>query len=156
MPPPRVPFLPHSPPQLAVYRAGTGLNVNGSPGAGLELIGEFGSGPRAPFSAFWIDAFSFWIGCENEGPSNCEVTINGYEFGSSTQIANQDATIPPCPGLVNCNLTFVELGDGFRNLTGLQILAAVNRQLTVFYLDDVSLAWSENNCAAQTRRTSVR
>lgn len=156
MPPPSVPFLPHSGEQLAIYRAGSGLNVNGSPGAGLELVGEFGSGPRAPYSAFWIDAFSFWIGCENEGPSDCELTINGYELSSSTRTAFQDVTIPPCPGLENCELTYVELGDDFRNLTGLQILAAVDRQLTVYYLDDVSLAWSNNSCAAQAQRNTVR
>ena len=156
MPPPSVPFLPHSGEQLAIYRAGSGLNVNGSPGAGLELVGEFGSGPRASYSAFWIDAFSFWIGCENDGPSDCELTINGYELYSSTRTAFQDVTIPPCPGLKDCELTYVELGDDFRNLTGLQILAAVDRQLTVYYLDDVSLAWSNNSCAAQAQRNTVR
>jgi hypothetical protein len=118
-------------------------------------VSSWSESPRAPYSAFWIDAFSFWIGCEN-GPLNCEVTINGYEFGSSTRVVYQDVTIPPCPELKDCKLTFVELGDHFRNLTGVQILAAVNRQLAVYYLDDVSLAWSDNTCAAQTQRTSVR
>lgn len=156
MPPPSVPFLPHSPPQLAVYRAGDGLNVNGSPGAGLELVGEFGSGPRALYSAFWIDAFSFWIGCENEGPSDCKVTVNGYELASVIRTAYQDVTIPPCRERRGCKLTYVELGEDFRNLTGVQILAAVDRQLTDYYLDDISLAWSNNTCAAQQQRATVR
>jgi hypothetical protein len=156
VPPPSVPFLPHSPPQLAIYRAGVGLNVNGSPDAGLQLVGEFGSGPRAPYTPFWFDVFSFWIGCENEGPSDCELTINGYEFISSTRAVFRDVSIPPCPGLQDCELTYVELGEDFRNLTGFQILAAVNRRLAVYYLDDVSMAWSNNTCAAQAERASVR
>ena len=154
MPPPSDPYPPVSPPQLAVYRANAGLNVDGDPDAGLELIGEFGAGPRASESAYWFDAYSLWIGCQNEGPSDCNITINGYNNATSIRVASQTVIQSPCAGLINCKLAFVELTNAFRNLSGIQILPAVNRTLTAYYLDDVSLAWSNNTCAAQLERSS--
>lgn len=156
VPPPSDPFPPISPPQLAVYRANQGLNVDGSPDAGLESVGEFGAGPRASDSAYWIDAFSLWLGCENVGPSDCVITINGYNSAHSTRVVSKTVTQPPCPGLVNCKLALVEFTDDFRNLAGIQILAAVDRKLTAYYIDDVSLGWSNNTCAAQKKRSSAR
>ncbi len=154
VPPPSDPFPPVSPPQLAVYRANQRINVDGSPDAGLESVGEFGAGPRASDSAYWIDAFSVWLGCENAGPSDCIVTINGYVNGSSTRAVSQTVTQAPCPGLVDCKLALVEFTDDFRNLSGIQILAAVERKLTVYYIDDLSLGWSNNTCEAQKQRLS--
>ncbi|MCJ1466801.1 hypothetical protein MMC07_005421 [Pseudocyphellaria aurata] len=156
VPPPSDPFPPHSPPQLAVYRANQGINVDGSPDAGLESAGEFGAGPRSADSTYWIDAFSLWIGCENVGPSDCVITINGYDSARSTRAVSQTITQPPCPGLVNCKLTFVEFKDDFRNLAGIQILTAVDRKFMPYYIDDVSLGWSNNTCAAQKRRSSAQ
>lgn len=156
VPPPSDPFPPVSPPQLAVYRANQGLNVDGSPDAGLESVGEFGAGPRASDSAYWIDAFSLWLGCENAGPSDCIITINGYDSAHSTRAVSKTVIQPPCPGLLNCKLALVELTDDFRNLAGIQILAAVDRKLTAYYIDDVSLGWSNNTCAAQDKRSSTR
>lgn len=156
VPPPSDPFPPISPPQLAVYRANQHINVNGSPDASRQSVGEFGAGPRASDSAFWIDAFSVWLGCENPGPSNCIITINGYVNGSSTRAVSQTVTQPPCPGLVGCKLEFIEFDKGFRNLTGVQFLAAIDRKLSVYYIDDVSLGWSNNSCEAQKVRTSSR
>lgn len=156
VPPPSDPFLPHSPPQLAVYRANAGQNVDGSPDSGLESVGEFGAGPRGSSNAFWIDAHSMWLGCANEGPSDCIVTINGYDFTHSTRVVFQTVILPPCPGLLNCELTFIQFAEAFRKLSGIQILAAVDQTFTVYYLDDLKLAWSNNTCAAQLERSSVR
>ena len=64
VPPPSDPFPTISPPQLAVYRA-DGSGATNSPDAGLELPGEIGSGPRVSDSAYWIDAYSAYLGCTN-------------------------------------------------------------------------------------------
>ena len=119
-------------------------------------MGEFGAGPRASDSAYWIDAFSLWLGCENVGPSDCVITINGYDSAHSTSVASKTVTQPPCPGLVNCQLALIEFNRDFRNLAGIQILAAVDRKLTAYYIDDVRLGWSNNTCAAQAKRSSTR
>lgn len=155
MPPPTDPFPPVSPPQLAVYRVDSNTNVDGSPDAGDESIGEFGAGPRSSESAYWIDAYSAYLGCNNAGPGDCTITINGYDAVSSTRAVYQTVTQPPCPGLKNCTLALVEFSAGFRSLSGIQILAAVDDRLVTWYMDDLQLGWSNNTCAAATERASA-
>ena len=143
-----------SPPQLAVYRVDNNTDVDADPDSGDESIGEFGAGPRSSDSAYWIDAFSAYLGCSNAGPGDCTISINGYDAVSSTRIVNQTVTQPPCPGLKNCTLAMVEFLPGFKNLSGIQILAAVNDRLVTWYMDDLQLGWSNNTCAAATERAS--
>lgn len=154
MPPPTDPFPPISGEQLAVYRVDANTNVDQSPDAGLELIGEFGSGPRATESAYWIDAYSVYMGCSNAGPDDCVITVNGYDTASSTRVASQTVNQPPCPGLINCKLAKVSFNEDFRNLSGIQILAAVNRHPVTWYMDELELGWSNNSCEATTERNN--
>ncbi|KAL8907215.1 MAG: hypothetical protein Q9171_005948 [Xanthocarpia ochracea] len=156
VPPPGVPddpFAPISPPQLAVYNYHTDSSTSQSIDAGLELHGELGAGPRFHESAYWIDAYSAWIGCANSGPSDCRVDIIGYD-AFNTPIAYQTLLQPPCPGLVNCKLAQITFSNEFQELAGLQILAYVNKIPVTFYMDDLSLGWSNNTCAAQFERSS--
>ena len=139
-----------------MYRTDENVNVNGSPDAGLELFGEFGAGPRATQSAYWIDAFSVYLGCKNPGPSDCVISLNGYVPGRSTRAAFQTVTQPPCPGLVNCKLALVEFNADFRNLSGVQIIAAVDRRPVDWYMDELELGWSNNTCEATTERNNHR
>ncbi|KAM0800859.1 hypothetical protein BDR22DRAFT_237313 [Usnea florida] len=153
VPPPSDPFPPISPPQLAVYRANDS-GATASPGAGLELTGEIGSGPRASNSAYWIDAYSAYLGCTNSGPNDCSITVKGYQNSSAFSYITQGFTQSPCPEMKNCSLALVELADGFRNLTGLQIIATVGGTPVDWYMDNLSLGWSNNTCAAQLERSS--
>ena len=153
VPPPTDPFPPHSPPQLAVYQE-AGFNINPSPDAGLELVGEIGAGSRAADSAYWIDANSAWLGCANSGPGDCYIEARGYAYGSNESIISQSFRQPPCPGLKNCSLALVEFAGGFRGLSGLQIIATVADEPVTWYMDDLSLGWSNNTCAAQLERSS--
>ena len=155
VPPPTDPFPPISPPQLAIYRVDNNTDVDASPDAGDESIGEFGAGPRSAESAFWIDAYSAYLGCSNAGPEDCTITINGYDAVSSTRVVYQTITQSPCPGLKNCTLVLVKFAVGFRNLSGIQILAAVNDRPVTWYMDDLQLGWSNNTCAAATERASA-
>lgn len=155
VPPPADPVPPISPPQLAIYRVDNNTDVDASPDAGDESIGEFGAGPRSSESAYWIDAFSAYLGCSNAGPENCIITINGYDAISSTRTVFQTVTQPPCSGLRNCKLTLIQFDAGFRNLSGIQILAAVNDRPVTWYMDDLQLGWSNNTCAAATERASA-
>ena len=153
VPPPTDPFPPHSPPQLAVYQ-GVGLAINPSLDAGLEFTGELGAGPRAADSAYWIDAYSAWLGCANSGPHYCHIEVRGYAYGTTMSIATQFFDQPPCPGLKNCSLALVEFASGFSGLSGLQIIATVADKPVTWYMDDLSLGWSNNTCAAQLERSS--
>ena len=136
------------------------LGVSGSRGSAdseilqLELTGEIGSGPRAFDSAYWIDAYSAYLGCTNPGPNDCSITVKGYQNSSAFSYITQGFTQPPCPEMKNCSLALVELADGFRNLTGLQIIATVGGTPVDWYMDNLSLGWSNNTCAAQLDRSS--
>ncbi|KAL8898960.1 MAG: hypothetical protein Q9207_006440 [Kuettlingeria erythrocarpa] len=152
VPPPEDPYAPISPPQLAVYNYHNDSQT--SIDAGLELHGEIGAGPRVSENAYWIDAYSTWIGCANGGPSQCTIDFIGYDqFGAS--IAQQTLQQAACPGLTNCKLAQVKLTNQFRDLAGLQILAYVNETPVTFYMDDLVLGWSNNTCAAQYERASA-
>ena len=153
VPPPTDPFPPHSPPQLAVYQE-AGLTINSSPDAGLELVGGIGAGSRAADSAYWIDAYSAWLGCANSGPDDCHIEVRGYAYGSNENIISQSFTQPPCPGLKNCSLALVEFAAGFSGLSSLQLIATVDDEPVTWYMDDLSLGWSNNTCAAQLERSS--
>ncbi|KAL8997897.1 MAG: hypothetical protein Q9188_006215 [Gyalolechia gomerana] len=152
-PPPEDPYTPISPPQLAVYNYHNDSVPTQSISAGLELHGEIGAGPRVNESAYWIDAYSTWIGCANAGPGECRIDFIGYDR-FNTPIATQTLLQPPCPGLVECKLAHVAFTDHFRDLAGLQILAFVNQTPVTFYMDDLGLGWSNNTCAAQLERSS--
>ncbi|MCJ1226207.1 hypothetical protein MMC12_002856 [Toensbergia leucococca] len=153
VPPPSDPFPPISPPQLGIYVVGRGSDASDDDG-GAELIGELGAGPRASESEYWIDAYSAYLGCDNIGPANCIMTINGYNNYSDTRNVTQTVTLPPCPGLVNCTLSLVTFADSFRNLTGLQLIATVGGRPISWYVDDLQLGWSNNTCAAGLHRIS--
>ena len=153
VPPPTDPFPPHSPPQLAVYRAGSPI-ASASGGLDLQLNGEIGAGPRANRNAYWIDVHSAWLGCANGGPSDCIITVHGYIDGGSSSRVTQNINLPPCPGLKNCSLALVNFDGGFRGLTGLQILATADAKAVDYYIDDLHLGWSNNSCAAQLLRSS--
>ena len=126
-----------------------------SPDASLLLPGEFGAGPRASESAYWIDAYSAYLGCNNTGSASCMLTINGYNNTSPIPQASQVLYTFPCPGLVNCHMDFVEFADDFRNLSGFQVLATVDGKPVNWFMDEVTLGWSNNTCAAQEERASA-
>lgn len=153
VPPPSDPYAPHSPPQLAVYRAG-GVNDVGSRDAGLVMNGEIGAGSRSSDTAYWIDAHSAWLGCSDGGSTDCSITINGFRNESSEAAITQTITQQPCPGLKNCSLTFVEMNGSFLGLSGLQIVAAIAGKPVDYYIDDLKLEWSDNTCTAQQERSS--
>ena len=155
VPPPTDPFPPISGRQLAVYRE-SGLNIAGPADADFELTGEIGAGPRASNNAYWIDAYSAYLGCTNPGPESCTITINGYVDGATVSHMTQTVNQPPCPGLKNCSLALVAFEDGFRGLTGFQIIATVASKPVDWYMDDFSLGWSNNTCTAQLERSSSR
>lgn len=163
VPPPKDPYLPISPPQLAVFITDPTANVhadNSTVGLGEEGYGEFGAGPRYAESAYWINAYSAYVGCNNTGPADCMITINGYtyepHFKNVVLNALQVMYQPPCPTLTNCDFLSVTLNNDFRNLVGLQIVATVGEERVAWFMDDLEVGWSNNTCAAGKQRDSSR
>ena len=137
-----------------MYRA-SGTASDGSPEAGLEVSGEIGAGPHSSDSAYWINAYSAYLGCTDGSISACLLTIHGYVEGQKEPIVTQIAEVPSCPGFKGCKLLYIAFGGSFQNLTGLQITAAVGIQAVDYYMDDLKLGWSDNTCAAQLERSSA-
>lgn len=155
------PFRPESEPHLAIFLPNLTNSDVGSPNAAGVFPGEIGAGPRASIDAFWIDAFSAYMGCDNEGPGDCTVTISGYKFDDAMEVevaaVRQNATLPACPGFMNCELSPVEFTDEFRGLSGIQFEAYVNGSVPrIFLLDNLSMGWANNSCAAGLLRQRSR
>jgi hypothetical protein len=135
-----------------------GDNFTGTPPSGEVENGMFGAGPRYQESAFWFDAFDTWLGCQNPGPADCQLTANGYQYdpisGNSVLKVQQTFYAPPCPALQDCEMEQYHFSGHFRNLTALQILATVEggNTLISWYMDDVSLSWTNKTCAATMLR----
>ncbi|TKA76150.1 hypothetical protein B0A49_03724 [Cryomyces minteri] len=160
VPPPTVPFPPSSPPRLAMYLSNDTGDI-GSPNAGGMKAGELGAGPRGATDAYWIDAWSVYLGCDNEGPTDCTMVLSGYRWdtatGQETLHVQQNATLSPCPGYIDCHLQHVVLDSGFTSLTGFQIQAFVNETVDrTYFMDDLAMGWSNNTCAAGLLRISSR
>jgi hypothetical protein len=104
-PPPSVPFLPVSSPRLVMFVANeTGENDNHSEGG--QLPGEIGAGVRRSSSAFWFDAYSAYLGCDNPSAYQCELQITGlvYHEKTKSEVAafHQTVSLLPCLLPDNC------------------------------------------------------
>ncbi|KAJ9648694.1 hypothetical protein H2199_000607 [Coniosporium tulheliwenetii] len=164
VPPPDVAFAPVSQPHLAIYSPEIARDITSSPNGGTVRPGEIGAGPRNSISAFWFDAFSVFLGCENEGPDDCEMTISGYTYDAAYEYqevlaVEQVVSLPPCTrGLLKCNLRPVELSREFRGLSGIRFEArlANGEEASAFLLDNMSMGWADNSCAAGLLRQRSR
>lgn len=155
-PAPSEPYLPVSPPHLAVFLA----NDTGKMSSQYIQPGEFGDGPRDAISAFWFDANSAYFGCNNPGPGVCTLVFKAYTWDPTKNVEvvsyTQTASIPPCTTMqdLNCQLQRVEFAPTFQNLTGVQVSAFANSVQTMFYMDNLGLQWSNSSCAAGLLRQS--
>jgi hypothetical protein len=151
---PDQPFRPASPPHVAAFLAvGTELRSNGD-----SDPGEIGDGPRAADSAYWFDALEVFVGCDNDGPHGCNMTLTGYKWDPVTHDEMPAVThtfmLPPCVGFVDCRLSQVAFPSTFRGLSGLQIQAFVKDDAKMFFIDDLRLSWSDTSCAAGLLRAA--
>ncbi|QIW96330.1 hypothetical protein AMS68_001848 [Peltaster fructicola] len=161
-PPPSDPFTPHSSPHLAVFlgnASGNGSDNTPSamaPTSGMIRPGEFGDGSVAPVSAYWFNAYNVWLGCDNPGPEPCTYVVTAYAWNAATsneqQVTTENVTTPGCPGLHDCQLQQVTFPSSFNGLSGLQIQAYRGQDQVMFFMDDVSMGWYNNTCAAGLQR----
>nr|POE74355.1 hypothetical protein CFP56_67706 [Quercus suber] len=154
-PQPNESYTPQSAPHLAVFLAdGRGRTTSTLP------IGEITDGVYESSSAFWFDAHSVWLGCDNTGPEECTIIMTGYTWSDTAadEIAafEQNATIPACSGQASCALQQRFFPASFVGLSGLQMQAYVGSQSRMFFLDDLALSWTNNSCEAGLIRQTHR
>ncbi|EME81517.1 uncharacterized protein MYCFIDRAFT_140273 [Pseudocercospora fijiensis CIRAD86] len=155
-PKPVEPFVPASPPNVAVFLAnGTGFKSGPQPN-GLEP-GEMGDGPyHEGDPAFFFDAKGAALGCDNAGPGPCTLEVTSMVWDNRTRddipSESQNYTLPACEGFQDCQLTKVDFPSSFRKLSGLRMRAVRNQEPRMFFVDDMRMRWADNSCAAGMKR----
>ena len=157
-PQPKEPFAPVSPPHLAVFvPTGSGKRIT-TPFGNFSKAGEISDGPREAISAYWFDARSAFLGCDNRGSDDCTMVVSAYRWSPTQKtevLADEhNVTTKACAKSSDCKLQQVDFPSSFRGLTGLQIQAFVNNKEKMFFMDDLALRWSNNTCAAGMLRQS--
>ncbi|KAI1619864.1 hypothetical protein EDD37DRAFT_698293 [Exophiala viscosa] len=163
VPPPTEPYPPQAGSHLAEFVPSQANNDTGSPDAGLIPPSSFGAGPRAYDNAYWFTAYSAWVGCDN-GDTNwtdtCDFVATAYQWNNDTQseivVATQHFPIPPCPNFQNCQLTEITFNYLFYKMSTLSFYANVKGQISIFWLDSLSMNWYNNTCEAGLERISSR
>ncbi|RMY77235.1 hypothetical protein D0863_01434 [Hortaea werneckii] len=156
-PSPKVPYVPSSQPKLAVFLANAS-GVTARPRSSTMETGEVGDGPYESASAFWFDAYSAFFGCDS--PDGCTMVFTGYTYSADAKDEvpsySQNATIPACPtltsGNASCQLQRVDFPRAFRGLSGLRMQAFSGNEERMFFLDDLALGWTNNDCEAGMAR----
>jgi hypothetical protein len=125
--------------------------------------GSFGAGPRNYNSAYWFNAASAYIGCDNGAtdPSViCDFVATGYQYNAATGadevFVTQHFPQPPCPNFVNCELRQIFFNSQFQGLSELSFYAVVEGQQKIFFIDTIELSWWNNTCTAGLERVSNR
>lgn len=146
-------------PHLAVFLADGVPKRLGPIGPGnYSKPGEVADGPRESINAFWFDALSGWFGCDNHGPEDCRLEFTAYAWNpnikTEDEVTSFNATIPACDKTKGCGMHLIAFPHNFISLTGLQIQAFVDKDERMFFVDDLSMSWSNNSCAAGLLRQS--
>nr|POE47931.1 hypothetical protein CFP56_01259 [Quercus suber] len=154
-PQPNESYAPQSNPHLAVFLAnGRGMTTSTMP------TGEIADGMYESSSAFWFDAQSVWLGCDNIGPEECTIMMTGYTWSTTAakEIAafEENTTISACPNQTKCALQQRLFPTSFVGLSGLQMQAYVGTESRMFFLDDLALSWTNNTCQAGLIRQTHR
>ncbi|KAK4497927.1 hypothetical protein PRZ48_010582 [Zasmidium cellare] len=157
-PAPAEPYTPVSSPNVAAFAnpMRTGWNRNSTGKDNVEP-GEFGGAFNDDSPAFWFDANTAYLGCDNPGPDDCTIEATAYAWNpqadDETPIAAQNYTIPACSQ--NCEMVEVAFPTTFRSLSGIQFRAIVDNEPRTFYVDDLNMRWSNSSCdAGMTRQKS--
>ncbi|KAK6000771.1 hypothetical protein QM012_003496 [Aureobasidium pullulans] len=147
-PPPSMPFLPVSPPYLVMFVAN---DTSNSDNYG-EVSGEIGAGIRKRSSAFWFNAYSAYLGCDNHSVHQCKLQIIGlvYQEKTKSEVAafHQTVFLTPCLLPDYCELKQIYFDLSMKSLSGLRIQASANDEPVSWFMDNLVLGWSNNTCAA--------
>jgi hypothetical protein len=164
VPPPNTPVVPQNGSHLAIYvpmQPETNSSVSQSRNAGDVPPGSFGAGPRAYDNAYWFNADTLYVFCDNgatDVAKRCDVTVTGYRWDEEKQAENvvvtQHFPQPPCPGFRECQTRKIFLDAEFVRLSSVSLQAAMDGQKKLVFMDTVALSWWNNTCEAGLHRSS--
>lgn len=150
-PPPSLPFLPVSPPRLVMFVANE-TSDNDNHNEGGQLSGEIGAGIRRSSSAFWFNAYSAYLGCDNHSGYRCKLQITGFVYQEETKsdvaAFHQTVFLLPCLLRDHCELKQIHFDVSMKSLSGLRIQASADDEPVSWFMDNLALGWSNNTCAA--------
>lgn len=159
VPPPTDPY----PPQNGSHLAECAVNQSSinTIGGGSFQEGSFGAGPRAGLDAFWLNAASAYVGCDNSNATvDCDFTVRGYRWMNDTQteMLHESITVPihGCQGLKGCQLQYADFGDSFTGVSTLGFSAYVRGKPVSWFIDTIALSWWNNSCSAGLLRSKAR
>lgn len=162
VPPPTDPYLPSSKPLLLEYIPDVNssndenqqLNITQNT-LGQGISAGIGNGDHGRTGCFSFNVMGASFGCDSTGPK-CDFWFTGFRYNKSSALASevacQQKSIKACSSLRNCDLTPIYLHRTFRDLDFIRINLTVAGQPKIWWMDDLSLAWSNNSCAAEQCR----
>jgi hypothetical protein len=162
LPTPPEPYDPISGPNVAVFHiASVPLAQADIPDDNGMLPGQIGAGPHSSDDAFWFNAYSAEMGCDNGGASPCNMTITGYKWDDASQTekesTQQHATIQTCTQVEDCKLDPIAFDHDFRGLSSIRFEAVIdNATVNSFIMDNLSMGWSDNSCDAGNKRVTSK
>ena len=110
---------------------------------------------------FWFDAYSAHVGCGNRAQgASCTVTVSAVKYSAKSKkeetTSSATFSVPSCPGREKCRLTRIELGDGFRGLSGIVFKASMGGKPVTLFVDKIAMNWHDNSCEAGLERVRSR
>ncbi|EPQ64955.1 BgtA-20500 [Blumeria graminis f. sp. tritici] len=163
VPPPSDPYLPSSRPLLLEFIPRFDLTNKSSTVTFTTpedvISGDIRSGDHGRTGCFRFNTHGAFFGCDSKGP-DCDFSFTGFRFNRESQesieVVSQRRSITACPSLINCELLPIELGDAFEDLDTLRINVTVAGQPKIWWMDDLSLSWKNDTCAAGLCRLRTR
>ncbi|KIV96799.1 hypothetical protein PV10_00616 [Exophiala mesophila] len=161
VPPPREPFPAHSGSRLAQYNESRISSTFGLPRGQYVPPNAFGAAVRESNSAYWFNARTAWVGCDNiaqNASTTCDFVAEGWKWDQDTAnqrlAVTQHFRLPPCPDFASCQLRPINFDYQFYRLATLSFYANVQGQRKTLYLDSLDLSWYNNTCEAGLARSS--
>ncbi|KAI4861472.1 hypothetical protein F4820DRAFT_65929 [Hypoxylon rubiginosum] len=156
LPPPPAPYDPSSGNLMLQFTPGSLLNQS-EQGTAPDSA-TISVGPQTSSACFPFNLYSFSVGCDSRDKP-CVFNFTGLRFDErsqqETEVVWETAEVEACPKSSHCKLVPVELVD-FEKLTSFQVTLNVNDKPRMWWADDLSLGWSDNQCEKAVCRSKVR
>ncbi|RKF77137.1 hypothetical protein GcC1_066001 [Golovinomyces cichoracearum] len=155
VPPPTDPYIPSSKPLLLEYIPPLNSDEKNNDTTYKDLsqqtYASIGNSDHGLTGCFNFIALGASFGCDSTGP-DCDFSFSGFRYNKNSrlasEVANQRQSIRSCPSLKECTLTSISFASSFENLDFLRINLTVAGEPKIWWMDDLSLAWSNKTCAA--------
>lgn len=160
-PPPVQAYPPQDGTHLAKCNPSNNNILLGSPNAGDVPADGFGAGPRFYTDTYWFNAHSAYVAFDNptsDPRTVCEFNATAWKSDGFKEyiFESHPYLIAPCANNMTCHLQEITFPGDWNNLTTLNFTATVAGETRGFYLDALSLGWSNNSCAAGLTRVNSR